>query len=73
VPVGADGGTGAAAVSVSLPLFNPAVGAAEQWTLELVVLTAVSYILGPPPGRHAKSGGPRGLVPAVRDWFYRER
>jgi hypothetical protein len=75
VPVGAGAGvgTGAAAVSMSIPLFDPRLGAAEQWTLELVVLTAVSYILGPPPGRHAKAGGPRGLVPTVRDWFYRER
>jgi hypothetical protein len=75
VPVGAGAGvgTGAAAVSLSIPLFDPPLGAAEPWTLEVAVLTAVSYILGPPPGRHAKQGGPRGLVPAVRDWFYRER
>ena len=72
VPVGAGAGvgTGAAAVSLSIPLFDTARGAAEQWTLELVVLTAVSYILGPPPGRHAKGGGPRGLVPMVRDWIF---
>jgi hypothetical protein len=75
VPVGAGAGvgTGAAAVSLSIPLFDPPLGAAEPWTLEVAVLTAVSYILGPPPGRHAKQGGPRGLVQAVRDWFYRER
>ena len=30
------------------------------------MLTAVSYILGPPPGRHARKG-PRGLVPAIKD------
>jgi len=75
VPVGAGAGVGAgaAAVSLTVPLFESPLGAAEQWTLELVVLAGVSYILGPPPGRHARRGGPRGLVPTVRDWFYRER
>jgi hypothetical protein len=71
VAVGAGGGAGLGAASVTLPLFDPRLGA-EQWTLEVAVLTAVSYILGPPPGRHAKKG-PRGLVPMARDWFYRER
>jgi hypothetical protein len=71
VPITA--GAGAMATTVSMPLFEPAFGSAETWTLELVALTAVSYILGPPPGRHAKQGGPRGLVPTVRDWMYRDR
>ncbi|MBV8982390.1 MAG: hypothetical protein JO086_15925 [Acidimicrobiia bacterium] len=67
------GGTGVLApVAVGVPLFDPPLGAAETWTLELVVLTAMSYILGPPPGRHAKSG-PRGLVPMLRDWIYPEK
>jgi hypothetical protein len=64
------GGTGVLApAAVGVPLFDPPLGAPETWTLELVVLTAMSYILGPPPGRHAKSG-PRGLVPMLRDWIY---
>jgi len=71
VPVAEIGGMTTATVSV--PLFERPFGAAEQWTLELVVLTGVSYILGPPPGRHVRSGGPRGLVPMVRDWIYRDR
>ncbi|MBV9039363.1 MAG: hypothetical protein JOZ68_00050 [Acidimicrobiia bacterium] len=67
------GGTGVLApAAVGVPLFDPPLGAPETWTLELVVLTAVSYILGPPPGRHAK-GGPRGLVPMLRDWIYPEK
>ena len=72
IPVAAGAGAGPVAASVTLPLFDPPLGSAETWTLELVVLTGVSYILGPPPGRHAKKG-PRGLVPTVRDWMYRER
>jgi hypothetical protein len=70
VPVdgGAGVGSGAAAVSMSIPLLNPP--AADQWTLELAVLAAVSYILGPPPGRHARQGGPRGVVPMIRDWIF---
>jgi hypothetical protein len=68
VPVTADGGVMAPAAS--LPLFGAPLGGAEQWTLELVILAAVSYILGPPPGRHARKDGPRGLVPAVREWLY---
>jgi hypothetical protein len=71
VPITA--GAGLVASTVSMPLFEPAFGSAETWTLELVALTAVSYILGPPPGRHAKKGGPQGLVPLVRDWMYRDR
>jgi hypothetical protein len=59
-------------VTAGAPLFEPALGSTEQWTLELVVLTAVAYILGPPPGRHTRKG-PRGLVPALRDWLYRDR
>ena len=61
------------APAVGVPLFDLRLGIPETWTFELVVLTAVSYILGPPPGRHAKKGGPRGLVPTVRDWMYRDR
>ena len=63
-------GAGAMAPAVSVPLFDPPLGVPETWTLEVVVLTAVSYILGPPPGRHVRKG-PRGLVPALRDWLER--
>lgn len=67
------GGTGVLApAAVGVPLFDPPLGAPETWTLELVVLAAMSYILGPPPGRHSK-GGPRGLVPMLRDWIYPEK
>src|SRR5205085_3543856 len=44
----------AMAPAVSVPLFDPPLGVPETWTLEVVVLTAVSYILGPPPGRHVR-------------------
>src|SRR5438270_2177421 len=63
-------GAGAMAPAVSVPMFDPPLGVPETWTLEVVVLTAVSYILGPPPGRHVRKG-PRGLVPAIRDWLER--
>jgi len=73
VPIAVGDGVGAMAPAVSIPLFDPRLGIPETWTFELVVLTVMSYILGPPPGRHAKKGGPRGLVPVVRDWMYRDR
>jgi len=69
VPVGL--GTGRL-ISVSRPVFNPPFGDSESWSLEALLLGAVSYVLGPPPGRHTKKG-PRGLVPTVRDWVYRDR
>jgi hypothetical protein len=53
-------------------LLEPSVGPPEPWTLELVVLGAVALVLGPPPGQHARTG-PRGLVPMVQDWLYRQR
>jgi len=45
------------------------VGDGETWTFETFTLTAMAYIFGAPPGRHARTNGPRGLVPAVRDWL----
>jgi hypothetical protein len=63
-------GTAGMAPAVSVPLFDPPLGVPETWTLEVIVLTAVSYILGPPPGRHTKKG-PQGLVPLIRDWMDR--
>jgi hypothetical protein len=70
VPIAEAGGMTS---TVTVPLLERSFGVAEQWTLELAVLTAVSFILGPPPGRHVKKGGPRGLVPMARDWMYRDR
>jgi hypothetical protein len=56
---------------MSLPRFDAFLP--EQETLQKRLLTAASYVLGPPPGRHAKRDGPRGLVPMARDWIYRKR
>jgi len=56
---------------MSLPRFDALLP--EQETLHKRLLSAASYILGPPAGRHAKKGGPRCLVPTVRDWIDRKR
>jgi hypothetical protein len=67
------GFVGRSTAIVSLPSLRLDAGAHIGWMLEAAALTAVSYILGPPSGRHAKRGGPRGLVPTVREWMYRDR
>lgn len=67
------GFVGRSTAIVSLPSLRLDAVAHIGWMLEAAALTAVSYILGPPPGRHAKKGGPQGLVPMVRDWMYRDR
>ncbi len=70
---------------IAFALVTIALGAhalATRWTLaaagvvpgskfESIMLTAASYIWGPPPGRHAKKRGPRGVMPTVRDWMSR--
>jgi hypothetical protein len=59
--------------SVNRSTFAPLVGVGEPWTFEAVALTTVAYIFGPPRGRHARTFGGRGLLPAITDVVSRRR
>jgi hypothetical protein len=60
VPLAA--GAGSDGIVVTVPLLEKVRG----WDIEALTLTAVAYVLGPPPGKHMKKGGPRGLIPTLR-------
>gem|GEM_PF-5400360 len=58
---------------VAIALLAIALGTHAMASDEHLLLNAVSEIFGPPRGRHSRKTGPRGVLPAIREWMGRIR